>query len=234
MEENDTRPERAVYHEQRAARVIQNLQKRRMNGLYAATPADAVDAVLALIPPGVLVARGDSLTLSQIGLIDAIEARNANELIDPFAVDKDGNWASPEDREKMQHDTFLADIFIAGTNAVTLDGKLVNVDGAGNRVAAMVYGPKKVIIVVGANKIVENAEEARQRIRDYAAPLNSQRHFLHHHQDEMGTLPCVQTGVCADCKHPWRICNYTVVIEGAMAFDEGRITVVIVGEELGL
>jgi hypothetical protein len=234
MEENDTRPERAVYHERRAAQVIKNLEKRRMNGLYAATAADARDAILALIPPGAVVARGDSLTLSQLGVLEAIKARGQNELFDPFEADENGNWPPPDLREKMLRDTFSADVFIAGSNAVTLDGKLVNVDGSGNRVAAMVYGPKKVILAVGVNKIVENAEEGRQRIRDIAAPLNSQRHLLHHHDAPMADLPCVKTGVCADCRQPYRICNYTVVIEGAMAFDEGRITVVLVGEELGL
>jgi hypothetical protein len=234
MKETDTRPERAVYYQERAAQVIKNLEKRLMSGLYAATAAGAVDAVLALIPPGALVARGDSLTLAQLGVPEAIKERGQNELLDPFETDDDGNWPPEDLRDKMMLDTFSSDVFIAGTNAVTLDGKLVNVDGSGNRVAAMIYGPKKVILVVGANKIVENAEEGRQRIRDIAAPLNSQRHLLHHHDASMADLPCVKTGVCADCKQPYRICNYVVTIEGAMAFHEGRITVVIVGEELGL
>lgn len=234
MEETDSRPERAVYYRERAERVIQNLQKRRMNGLYTATAADARDAVLALIPPGAVVARGDSLTLAQIGVLDDIIKRGQNEMFDPFEVDENGHWPPAEIRNKMMLDTFSADVFITGTNAVTLDGKLINVDGSGNRVAAMVYGPKKVIIVVGANKIVENAEEGRQRIRDIAAPLNTQRHLLHHHDAPMADLPCVKTGVCADCRQPWRICNYTVIIEGAMAFHEGRINVVIIGEEYGL
>jgi len=234
MKETDSRPERAIYNERRAERVIKNLEKRLMNGLYAATAADARDAILALIPPGALVARGDSLTLAQLGVPQAIRERGQNELLDPFEEDEDGNWPPSDLRDKMMLDTFSADVFIAGTNAITLDGKLVNVDGSGNRVAAMIYGPKKVILAVGVNKIVENAEEGRQRVRDIAAPLNTQRHLLHHHDAPMADLPCVKTGVCADCRLPYRICNYVVTIEGAMAFHEGRITVVIVGEELGL
>ena len=195
---------------------------------------DARDAILALIPPGAVVARGDSLTLTQLGVPEAVKARGQNEFFDPFEVDAGGNWLPADVRDRMMLDTFAADVFITGTNAVTLDGKLVNTDGSGNRVAAMVYGPKKVILAVGVNKIVENVDEARQRIRDIAAPLNTQRHFLHHHDAPMADLPCVKTGVCADCRQPWRICNYTVIIEGAMAFHEGRITVVLVGEELGL
>lgn len=234
MKETDSRPERAVYNERRAARIIQNLQKRLMNGLYAATAADARDAILALIPPGAVVARGDSLTLAQLGVPAAIRERGQNELIDPFEEDENGNWPPSDVRDKMLLDTFSADVFIAGSNAITMDGKLVNVDGSGNRVAAMIYGPKKVILAVGVNKIVDNAEEGRQRVREIAAPLNTQRHLLHHHDAPMADLPCVKTGVCADCKLPYRICNYSVVIEGAMAFHEGRITVVIVGEEYGL
>jgi len=234
MDEFDSRPEKAVYHERRAAQVIKNLEKRRMNGFYAATAADAKDMILALIPPGAVVARGDSLTLTQLGVPEAIKARGQNDFFDPFEADEHGKWPPADIRNKMMIDTFSADVFITGTNALTLDGKLVNVDGSGNRVAAMIYGPKKVIIAVGANKIVENAEEGRLRVRDIAAPLNTQRHFLHHHDTPMADLPCVKTGVCADCRQPWRICNYTVIIEGAMAFHEGRINVVIIGEEYGL
>src|SRR3989304_4087249 len=121
MDEFDSRPEKAVYHERRAA-------------------------------------QGDSLTLTQLGVPDAIKARGQNEFFDPFEVDAGGKWPPAGIRNKMMLDTFSADVFITGSNAVTLDGKLVNVDGSGNRVAAMIYGPKKVILAVGVNKIVENAD----------------------------------------------------------------------------
>jgi len=123
---------------------------------------------------------------------------------------------------------------LTGTNAITLDGKLVNIDGVGNRVAAMIFGPKKVIVVAGINKIVSDVNEALERIRGFAAPMNAKRHYLKHQQPELGDLPCVQTGSCVDCRHDWRICNYTVIIEGAMIGQKGRINVVLVGEELGL
>lgn len=234
MNEAESRPEKSAYYENRALKVIENLQKRHMAGYYAATAADARDTVLALIPPGAVVARGDSLSLTQLGVPGAIRERGSNELFDPFETDENGNWPDPALREKMMLDTFSADVFITGTNAVTLDGKLVNVDGSGNRVAAIIYGPKKVIIVIGANKIVRDVEEGIERVKHYAAPLNAQRHYLHHHATQFAELPCVKTGVCADCRSPWRICNYTTIIEGAIAFHEGRINVVIVGEELGL
>jgi hypothetical protein len=134
----------------------------------------------------------------------------------------------------MQREAFSCDVFLAGTNAVTMDGKLVNTDGLGNRVSAMIFGPEKVILVVGANKIVKNLDEAMERIREVCAPMNARRHFLKHHSSEFGDLPCVRTGKCIDCNHDWKICNYTVIIEGAMAREKGRINVVLVGEELGI
>jgi len=134
----------------------------------------------------------------------------------------------------MQRETFFADIFVTGTNAITLDGKLVSTDGLGNRVSAMIFGPKKVILVAGVNKIVNDVDEALRRIHEVAAPLNARRHYLKHHQPELGDLPCVRTGSCVDCSHGWRICRYTVIIEGTMAREKGRINVVLVGEELGL
>ncbi len=108
-----------------------------------------------------------------------------------------------------------------------------HIDGAGNRVSAMIYGPTKVIVVVGANKIVKDVDAAIERIHSVAAPLNARRHQLKHHANDFGELPCVRTGVCVDCNHPWRICRYTVIIEGQMG-QKGRFNVVLVGEELGL
>ena len=128
----------------------------------------------------------------------------------------------------------MSDVFVIGTNAVTLDGKLVNIDGTGNRVAAMIFGPKKVIIVVGANKIVKDVGEAINRVREYCAPRNVIRHGTKHHRTEFMDLPCAKTGVCVDCNHPWRICLYTTIIEGAIEWNRGRMNVILVGEELGL
>ena len=123
---------------------------------------------------------------------------------------------------------------MVGSNAVTLDGKLVNTDGRGNRVAPMIYGPDRVIVVAGANKLVNDMEEALLRIRQIAAPVNVRRHYIKHNNPHFGELPCARTGSCADCNHDWRICRYTVIIEGAMPWERGRINVVLVGEELGI
>ena len=139
-----------------------------------------------------------------------------------------------EERRRMQREAFLSDIFLTGTNAVTLDGKLVNIDGLGNRVAAMIFGPQKVIVVAGVNKIVKDENQALERIRQFAAPINARRHYTQHNRPEFSDLPCVRTGKCVDCNHKWRICHFTVIIEGAWFQEEARTNVVLVGEELGI
>jgi hypothetical protein len=231
-DETDIGREKAEYYRLRAEQVVKNLQKRKMNGLYVQDRQQALAAIMGMIPPGAVVARGDSISIEQIGLLPEIKRRNQNVLIDPFETDADGHW--PGDRERMMRETFSADIFITGTNAVTLDGKIVNIDGYGNRVAAMIFGPEKVILVIGVNKIVKDVAEALDRIHNYAAPVNAARHYSKHHDEMLGGLPCVKTGSCADCRHDWRICNYVTVIEGSMLKHKDRINLVITGEELGI
>ena len=139
-----------------------------------------------------------------------------------------------EDRKELMRQVFLSDVYVIGTNAVTLDGKLVNIDGNGNRVAAMIYGPKKVIVVVGANKIVKNVDEAIHRIKEVCAPINATRHGLKHNRPEFLELPCAKTGSCTDCNNAWRICRYTTIIEGVNEPRKGYLSVVLVGERLGI
>jgi hypothetical protein len=232
INETDISSEKANHFRLRAEQVIRNLQKRKMNGLYVQDRQQALSTVLGMIPPGAVVARGDSISIERIGLLPEIKQRNQNVLIDPFETDADGHW--PKERERMMRETFSADIFITGTNAVTLDGKLVNIDGYGNRVSAIIFGPGKVILVVGIEKIVKDLPEALERIHNYTAPINAERHYLKHHDEMLGGLPCVKTGSCVDCRHDWRICNYVTIIEGAMPQHKGRINLVIVGEELGI
>ncbi len=232
IDETDISEEKAGYYRLRAEQVIKNLEKRKINGLYVPNGQQALPAIMDMLPPGKVIARGDSISIEQIGLLDEIKKRNGNVLIDPFETDAEGHW--PQDRERMMRETFFADIFITGSNALTLDGKIVNIDGYGNRVAPMIFGPEKVILVAGANKIVKDVPEALERIHNYAAPVNATRHYLKHNDAALGGLPCVKTGSCADCRHDWRICNYVTVIEGAMPGHAGRVNVVIIGEELGI
>ncbi|MDO8567337.1 MAG: lactate utilization protein [Dehalococcoidales bacterium] len=236
MDERDTSIEQKWLYEERAKMAIANFQRRNINGQYVPGRKEALAAVLDLIPDGALVVRGDSVSVDQVGVMPALKERGKNKIIDPFERDEAG-FLVPEvqkHRPEMQRAAFSADVFIAGSNAITLDGKIVNTDGMGNRVSAMIFGPKKVILVVGANKIVKNVEEGLERIRQVAAPMNNKRHFLKHHHEQFGDLPCVRTGKCSDCTNDFRICRNTVIIEGSFAWVKGRINVVIVGEELGI
>jgi len=142
--------------------------------------------------------------------------------------------ADDEERLNLMRRVFSSDVYVIGTNAVTLDRKLVNTDGYGNRVAAMIFGPKKVIVVVGTNKIVKGVDEALKRIREVCAPINATRHAVKHHRSQFLELPCVKTGICTDCNHPWRICHHTTIIEGVSERRRGHINVIIVGESLGI
>ena len=234
IDETDISQEIADYNKQRALKVIENLQRRHMNGFYAPDRKEALSMAIEMIPPGAVVARGDSMSVDQIGLLSEIIKRNQNKIIDPFQTDEQGHWPPEPERLRMQRETYMADILIAGANAITLDGKLVNIDGSGNRVSAIVFGPSKVILIVGANKIVQDVEAGLERIHQYAAPVNARRHAMKHHNPDFDLLPCVKTGSCVDCRSEWRICNYTVIVEGALPRHSGRINVILVGEELGI
>lgn len=235
VDERDISQERKWFYQERATTVITNLKKRNINAQYVLTRQEALPIILEMIPKGVAVVRGDSVSQEQVGVISELIKRNQNKVIDPFERNAEGFFlADEEQRRRMQREAFTSDVFLTGTNAITLDGKLVNTDGIGNRVSAMIFGPKKVIVVAGVNKIVKDVDEALVRIQEVAAPINAKRHYLKHHREEFGDLPCVRTGKCVDCNHDWRICHYTVIIDGSMIREKGRINVVLVGEELGI
>ena len=236
VDETSLDAEKEWFYQEQAGRVVANLQKNNIDAQYVPTCEEALKIILAMIPEGVTVSRGDSLSLDEVGVIPELENRGVNKLI-PFAHtwDAEGNHVfSAEERYKLEREVFFSDIFLTGTNAVTLDGKLVNTDGYGNRVAPMFFGPKKVIVVAGVNKIVRDVDEALARIHGYAAPINARRHYLKHNYPEYATLPCVVTGKCVDCRHQCRICCYTVIIDFVYYEQKGRIDVVLVGEDLGI
>ncbi len=236
VDETDMSEERKWFYQERAKIVVTSLQKKNMNAQYVSNRQEALTTLIDMIPLGATVARGDSITIDQIEIIPELRKRKQNKIIDPLERDSDGLYIITEIEEsrRIARETFSADIFLVGTNAVTLDGKLVNTDGWGNRVSAMIFGPDKVIVVAGVNKIVKDVNEALERIHNVAAPMNAKRHYLKHHRPEFGDLPCVRTGRCVDCNHDWRICRYTVIIEGAMIREKGRINVILIGEELGI
>ena len=235
IDEADISQENEWFYEQRAKTVVKNFQKRNINAQYVPSRQEALSAVMEMIPPGAVIARGDSVSLDQVGVIPELKRRNQNTILDSFERDSEGFYIhEPEERLSLQKGAFLADIFLTGTNAITVDGKLVNIDGRGNRVAPMIFGPDKVIVITGVNKIVKDVDEALERIHKVTAPLNAKRHVMKHHGTELSDLPCVKTGNCSDCNHDYRICRYTVIVEGTMFPQNGRINMVLIGEELGI
>jgi L-lactate utilization protein LutB len=207
-----------IYREKLAQHLIKHLTKRRLEASYAPTAAQARDEILAMIPAGAVVSRGGSMSVVEMGLWEALTRKPGVEIIDPFLPGLDPGLAQERRRQSL-----LADFFITGSNAITLDGRLVNLDGLGNRVAGMCFGPKKVILVVGLNKVAPDLETAMARVKHHAAPINAIR--LNR------ATPCVETGLCSDCKSPERICYMWSIIEGHML--ENRIHVKLVGEDLG-
>ena len=207
-----------TWNEKVSEKLIKNLEKRRMEGSYAATAAQAKDEVVAMIPPGASVFRCGTMTATYAGLWEAIAKLPDVNLIDPYEP-----GIPPEEGLERRSQGMSADFMIASSNAITLDGKLVNLDGMGNRVAAMSFGPKKVILMVGMNKVAPDLESAMARVKHYAAPVNNIRYGMKN--------PCAETGLCSDCKTPSRICNMWSIIEGHMI--DKRIHVKLIGEAVG-
>jgi L-lactate utilization protein LutB len=202
-----------------AEQLIKNLKKRGMEGVFCETSAQAVQEIGRLIPEGSLVGLGGSETIIESGLIDALR-RMKIRLLDRYQ-----EGVSKEEVNDMRRQGLLADVFICSSNAISADGRLVNMDGTGNRVAAMIFGPKKVIVIAGMNKVAADLEGAVARVKNIAAPANSLRVGIE--------TPCAHTGFCQDphCHPPHRICCQLVVTEASMT--PGRIVVVLVNEELG-
>ncbi len=202
-----------------AQTLIKNFTKRGIEGAYFDTSAEAVKAICAAIPAGALVGLGGSETVIESGLLDAL--RNMDiRLLDRY---KPGVCKAEVDEMRLQG--LLADVFIMSSNAVIADGRLVNIDGTGNRAAALIFGPKKVIVIAGMNKVASDLDSGIARARNSAAAANSLRVGV--------DTPCSHTGFCQDphCHPPQRICCQTVVTEGSMV--PGRILVILVNEELG-
>lgn len=236
FDDRDISREKAWYYEERAKKAIANLEKYNVIAHYVPNQKEALPLIMGMIPEGVTVARSDSITIEQIGFLHELKKRNKNKFIDPFARDDNGQLLAGTEEEftRILKEALLADVYLTGTNAVTMDGKLINIDGRGNRVAAHIYGPNKVIFVTGANKITKDIHEGLEMIRQYSAPMNVMRHVLKHHRPELAELPCAKTGRCMNCTHEWSICRYTVIIEGCMLREKGRLNVVIIGESLGI
>lgn len=205
------------YLKKQVERTIHNLEKHNIHGIYVEEEEQLQETIKQLVAEHATVAVGDSVTLFKTGIIALL--RNG----DYCFLDKYREGITSAEKKEIYRKTFSADTFLCSSNAVTEEGELYNIDGNGSRVAAMIYGPDQVIIVAGINKIVRNLDEAEQRARQYAAPLDAKR---------LGkNTPCASLGYCVDCQKEERICNYFTVIKHQ--FTKGRITVIIVGKSLG-
>lgn len=205
-----------LYYSKRGEVLVKNLKKRHFDAVYCDTKEDALQQALAWIPEGSTVGWGGATSAQQIGLMAALNAGNYKTL------DRD-QCETVQEREKIAKDCLSADVFITGANALSLDGQMVNIDGNGNRVAAIIYGPGSVVVIAGLNKVTDDLESAITRARTVAAPINQQRFGLNN--------PCTVTGTCADCKSETCICNHIVVTRHCRPV--GRIKFILVGEELG-
>ena len=205
-----------LYYEKRGEILVKNLRSRHFDAYYCATREDALRKTLELIPQGSSVGWGGALSAQQIGLMDAVRSG-------PYdAIDRD-RCATAEEKDACSRRCLSADVFLTGANGMSLDGQMVNIDGTGNRVAAIIYGPKSVLVIAGMNKVEDTLEDAIRRARTVASPINAQRFGL--------DTPCSTTGACADCKNLRCVCNQIVITRHCRP--AGRIKFILVGEELG-
>lgn len=196
--------------------MVANFAKRDFEAYYCADKASALAKALELIPAEHVVSWGGSVSIAEIGLLEAVKKRNP-------VIDRD-TATTPEERVELMRQALLCDTFLMSANAISKDGQLVNIDGNGNRCAALIYGPKQVIVIVSVNKIAGTVETAIDRARNAAAPINAQRF-------PGLKIPCAKTGVCADCMSPETICCQFVITRHCRP--QGRIKVILVGESLG-
>ena len=199
-------------------RVVKALQGRFFEAWYFPEPGEAVEKVFSLIPHGDVVSWGGSLTVADLNLTKIAAERGYR------VIDRD-KAANPAERVELMRQALLCDTYLVGTNAITEDGQLVNIDGGGNRVAAMTFGPKQVIVVAGMNKVVKTAEDAYVRAKFTVAPTNMQR-FANLKS------PCSETGACGDCVSQDSICTY--IVRTRLCKPAGRIKVILIGKNLGM
>ena len=196
-----------------AQKVIKGLESRNMTGYYAETKEEALKKALELIPEGASVTMGGAMSAHEIGLVEAVKNGNYN------FIDRD----KYEDKRAAMLDGYDADVFLSSANAMTDDGVLINIDGNSNRVSMIAQGPKRVIFIVGMNKVCSDVDAAMKRARNVAAPTNAQRFGL--------TTPCSKLGSCMNCKSPDTICCQILITRYSR--HAGRIHVILVNDNLG-
>ncbi|MBR6035398.1 MAG: lactate utilization protein [Bacteroidaceae bacterium] len=200
-----------------AQKMIKNLNRRNMEAFYCPTGEEAVKKVLELIEDGNSVTWGGSMTVRGLGIPDALRKRGTLEVLDRDLA------TSPEEAKAMYLRAFSTDVYLTSANAISEDGVIVNIDGNGNRVAAITWGPKKVIFIIGMNKVAQTVEAALSRARGTASPINAQRFDI--------KTPCQIDGMCHNCNSPESICSYVHFLRNSR--NKGRHVVVLIGEDLG-
>lgn len=204
------------YYQKKAENIIKNFEKRNIEGYYFASAAEAVEKILEIIEEDSSVSWGGSMTLEEIGIFEKLENRNL-KLFDRAKA------KNLKEKEDIYHRALNVDYYLMSSNAITQSGKLVNIDGRGNRLAALIYGPKNVIIAAGMNKVVIDEETALKRVKNQAAPANVTRLNKN--------TPCSKTAHCHECQVDDTICCQTVVTRRSGS--KNRIKVILIGEELG-
>ena len=203
-------------NERLAERMIKNLKRRNMQAYYCKTATEAVNKVSELIADGSSVTWGGSMTIRDMGIPQMLKNRGTLEVLDRDEV------ANPDEVVKIYERAFTADVYLSSANSISEDGVIVNIDGNGNRVAAITWGPKKVIFIIGINKVAQTVEAALQRARSTASPINAARFDVQ--------TPCQVDGVCHNCNSPESICNYVHFLRNS---PRGRHIVILVGDEFG-
>lgn len=207
------------FYEERAGRVVSALKKNLFEALYTPTQEQAVEEIMKRIPEGSTVGVGGSVTIRELGVVELLKTKG-HTVFDHWQQGLD-----PGEVDNIRRRQLTSDVFLSSSNAVTAEGHLVNIDGSGNRVASMTFGPRKVIVVVGINKITRDYQSAMNRIKNEAAPLNFCRLNL--------PTPCAKTTFCADCLPPARFCRVTAVTE-VRPSGIPEFVVIIVGKNIGL
>ncbi len=204
-------------NERLGAKMVKQLQRRHFEAYYCATADEARQRVNELIPDGSSVTWGGTMTVRDTGIPEMLKGRGTLDVWDRDTV------TTAEEKQEMYFRAFHADYYLSSANAISEDGVIVNIDGNGNRVAAITWGPQHVIFVVGMNKVAQDVEAALKRARSTASPINAARFDI--------DTPCQKDGVCHNCNSPQSICNYVHFLRNSSK--PGRIIVVLVGETLG-
>ena len=218
MDEEKKLTEARHWHaEKRIEETLRAINKNNMEGVYARDRREALNEILKRIPPNATVTHGGSYTLQEIGITDILRNGEYRYLRREVPANE------REDRD-VQIKGFSSDVYLTSVNAITTAGELIALDGIGNRVSSLFFGPRKVVVVAGKNKIVNSLDDGIRRLKEYVAPVHAKRRGW--------DLPCTKTGTCVECRDPKRICNKLAVLQYER--DRERTTVILVGEDLGI